>query len=383
MSSAPARIGIDCRMFSSKYTGIGRYTYELVHHLVELDKENEYFLFFNEPEYEFFTPPSDRVKKILVNAPHYSIAEQIKFLKFIKKEKLDLMHFTHFNAPILYSGPSVVTIHDLTLHFFPGKKMSSPLYRLGYYLTIKSIVNKSKKIITVSNHTKKNLEDVLHIKPSKIEVIYEGINPKFHSVKGTELAVRTLQNFEITKPYLIYTGVWRDHKNIKGLIRAFHQILIEHSNDLSLVITGKADPAYAPEIYKLCADLGIKKKVIFPGLVNEDELIALISEAAVYVFPSFHEGFGLPPLEAMQCETPVAASNQSSIPEIVGSDNVLFFDPYDVGDMASKINQVLTNGHMRTRLIQNGIKHVKNFSWEKMAKKTLQVYDEILKGEKR
>src|SRR5690242_14363572 len=141
-------------MYSSRFTGIGRYVYELTQNLFRIDPNNEYVLFFNNPEYKEFKLPNSRVSKVLVNAPHYSIKEQTVFPKYLQKAKLDLMHFTHFNAPIFYFGRSVVTIHDLTLSFFPGRKMTSLVHRLGYQATIRSIVRKAKKIIAVSENTK-------------------------------------------------------------------------------------------------------------------------------------------------------------------------------------------------------------------------------------
>src|SRR3989338_7269671 len=128
------RIGIDARMYSTEFTGIGRYVYELVKQLLKEDKKNEYVLFMNKEVYDEFESPGKRVRKVLVNAKHYSLAEQVGYCWTLYRAKLDLMHFTHFNAPIFYRRPSVVTIHDLTLSFFPGKKMNSWFYKKAYNL---------------------------------------------------------------------------------------------------------------------------------------------------------------------------------------------------------------------------------------------------------
>jgi glycosyltransferase involved in cell wall biosynthesis len=315
------RIGIDCRMYSSQFTGIGRYVFELVENLQKLDQKNEYFLFFNQPEYNNFQASNDNFQKVLVNAKHYSLAEQTKFMSILKQHHLDLMHFTHFNAPIFYRQPSVVTIHDLTLHFFPGKKMTSPLHRLAYGATVRSSVKKAKKIIAVSRATGRDLEEILHVPLSKIQIIYEGVNPDFKPISNQSRLDHTLKKYQVHKPFLLYTGVWRDHKNLTGLLKAF--ALLRKKHDFQLVITGRKDSVYADEIFNEARQLNLMDEnqsaqevppVIFPGLVSEDELIDLLNAAHLYVFPSFYEGFGLPPLEAKQCRTPVAASKTSCIP---------------------------------------------------------------------
>jgi len=368
-------------MYSSQFTGIGRYTYELIQNLLAIDTKNHYVLFFNEPQYAEFQPPllkngrqATNVEKILVNAHHYSRQEQTKFLKILNAANLDLTHFTHFNAPLLYSKPSIVTIHDLTLHFYPGKKMTSPLHRLAYGLIIRNIVWRAKKVITVSKNTQKDLEQVLHTDARKVAVIYEGVHEDFQMCKTPGLKKQVAEKYGIDVPFLLYTGVWRDHKNVLGLIKAFYLLKSLYTKPLKLVITGKKDPTYAPAVLNLIEELGLETEILLPGLVDENELIYLMSNAEVFVFPSFYEGFGLPPLEAMKCGTPVAASNASCIPEICGEENAVFFNPHRPENMAKQIIKILEDEKLRNELIKNGLQHVEKFSWRKMAEETLQVY---------
>jgi glycosyltransferase involved in cell wall biosynthesis len=371
-------------MYSSDFTGIGRYVYELTDNLFKIDHKNEYVLFFNEPEYKKFhinehvkTAPGGakpKVEKVLVNAPHYSIKEQTRFLNLLNKAKLDLMHFTHFNAPILYDKPSVVTIHDLTLNFYPGKKMASPLHRAAYHLTLKSAVKKARKVITVSQNTKKDLQILLKTPSSKIEVIYEGVHEKFKPLHDAAIVKEVKDKYRLDKPYLLYTGVWRSHKNLPNLIRAFHIIKTDYGFDGYLVITGRKDPLYAHEIVNETVSLKLDAEVIFTGLVKEDDLVPLYNGALAYVFPSLYEGFGLSPLEAMQCGIPVVASSGSCIPEVCGAGNAVYFDPNSPEDMAEKIFSVVSDGALREKLVANGLKHVQKFSWERMARETLDLY---------
>jgi glycosyltransferase involved in cell wall biosynthesis len=371
------RIGIDARMYSSEFTGIGRYVYELTQRLLEVDKKNEYVLFMNQPTYDQFEPRSKRVKKVLVNAPHYSLAEQLRFLWKIWLSRVDLMHFTHFNAPILYRGQSVVTIHDLTLSFYPGKKMNSWFYRKAYNLVLHNAVKHAKKIIAVSQNTKKDLIEVAKTEPSKIEVVYEGVAGNFCPRPDKEDIEELLKKYSITKEYMLYTGVWRSHKNLVNMIKAFALLCGDEGFEPQLVITGEENPYY-PEVKRTVKELDLEHKVIFTGLVDEDELTALYQAAKMYVFPSLYEGFGLPPLEAMRCGTPVVASKASCIPEICGEENAVFFDPYDPEDIANAMRRLWLDETLQADLRERGLAHSRKFSWEKMAEKTLAIYNEVI-----
>lgn len=372
------RIGIDARFYTPQFTGIGRYVYELVHGLLKIDKKNEYVVFLNAPYFEEFSPPNARVKKVLADAPHYSLKEQLNFWRTLENEKLDLMHFTHFNAPLLYRRPSIVTIHDLTLTMFPGKKMRSLPRRLAYHLTVSSIVRRARRVIAVSENTKQDLEKFLHTSAAKISVIYEGVNEAFSPITEVKILDALRHRYDLTKPYILYTGVWRSHKNLVNLIRAFKILKTRHSFDGHLVLTGKADPWY-PEVRETIQSEGLAHDVKLLGLIPEKDLPALYSAATCFAFPSLYEGFGLPILEAFACGTPVCAARSSSLPEVAGEGNALFFDPYDVEDIASQLALLTADTEksktLREKLRTHGLKRVKDFSWETMCKQTLAEYE--------
>lgn len=368
------RIGIDCRIFSSNFTGIGRYTHELVNELIKINNENkrthELVLFFNQPEYSNYEPPNPSVKKVLVNAKHYSLREQITFPKILKRENCDIVHFPHFNVPILYRRSYTVTIHDLTLSLYPGHKMNKWYHRLAYHLTIKNATKKAKRVIAVSQNTKNDIVEHLHIPEEKIEVIYNGISDKFTLIEDPAITEKTLKKYKITKQFLLYTGVWRSHKNLPRLIEAF--ALLRKNIDLQLVITGKPDPNY-PEVKAAVKNYNLQDDIIFTDLVEEDELIHLYNAAHTYVFPSLYEGFGFPPLESMKCGTPVVASNRSSIPEICGPENAVFFDPEHPEDIANKIKSLYKDADLQASLIEKGHRRASEFTWEKMGRHTYNV----------
>lgn len=375
--NAHMKIGIDARFFSSQFTGIGRYTYELIKHMAALDTRHQFVVFMNNPQFADFTPPNERWTKVLADTQHYSIKEQTHYARILNKADVDLIHFTHFNAPLLYRKPSIVTIHDLTLTLYPGAKMRSPLRRFAYQQTINSIAHRSKQIIAVSHKTKDDIVHFLRVSPHKISVIYEAASENF-IVLPKEYASQKISDcknqYAITGDYLLYTGVWRSHKNLINLLRAFSLLKNKYAFAGQLVITGKEDPYY-PEVRATVASLQLTNAVRFTGLVSEENLVTLFNGALAYVLPSLYEGFGLPILEAFACGIPVACSWSSCLPEIAGEGNALLFDPHDPTDIAKKLSLLVASSELRSTLRERGLIRNKDFSWAKMARETLQLYE--------
>lgn len=372
-------IGIDCRLYSPKFTGIGRYVFELVQQLVRQDRENHYILYFNQPEFDAFQVPNERWQKKLVNIRHYSMDEQTRFAWFLNHEPVDLIHFPHFNAPVLCKKPFVVTIHDLTLHYYPYKSYTprwtpkKALEIFVYRQLMGRIARKAQHIIAVSENTKNDLVREYQLSSEKISTVYEGVPEHFQKASEAEIQA-VLGKFAIRKPYLLYTGVWRSHKNLLRLLEAFKRIT-DSGQDVQLVLTGKKDPVY-PEIPEAIKRFSLQERVVLTGFVDDTDLIALMSGATVYVFPSLYEGFGLPPLEAMQLGVPVACSHISSLPEVCG-DAAMYFDPKNVQEMADKVLFLLKNQQVRQEYIEKGKKNVERFSWSQMASQILDIYRKI------
>ena len=373
MKNKSKTIGIDARMYGYAQTGIGNYIRHLLKYIFELDKENNYVVFLLSEEYDNFKVPNKRIKKVKVSAKWYGYKEQFFFPIKLYKEKLDLMHFTHFNSPILYFKKSIVTIHDVTPYFFPGHKMKSLLRKIGFRAVFFSSVKKAKKIISVSKSTRDDIVNHFKINKDKIEVIYEGVDGPFGVCD--EIPPAPFLKGGVTKPFIFYTGVWRNHKNLVGLVKAFGVLKNKYKLNYQLVLGGKEDPYY-PEVRETWEKLGLEKEIIRAGFIDQKELPLLYNAAEIFVIPSFYEGFGLIGLEAMACGTPVVSSNKTSLPEVLG-DAAIYFNPNDPEEMAEKMKLVLTDKKLYNELRENGFKQIKKYSWEKMGKETIEIYKKI------
>ena len=389
------KIGIDARFYRKSTGGIGRYTRALIRELSKIDKENQYIIYLtpeDEKEYDQQITINDQLsthneqrttnfQKKVINISHYSLAEQTKFLSILNKDKLDLVHFTNFNHPIFYRGKSIITIHDLTVLYFPvGKQQKDPFRRWAFTTVMNNAIKKSEKIIAVSKATKNDIVKTLNSDPKKIEVIYEGIDSDYsQKFRISNFEFRNLKKkYNISKPYLLFLSQWRPHKGLPDLIKAFEILKSKFKIEHQLVIGGKPNFAF-PEILKAINDSPFTKDIITPGFIPEEDLPAIYAGADVFVFPSHYEGFGLPPLEAMACGIPVVAANVSCMPEVLGN-AAEYFSCGDVDNMAQKINDVISDKNRKEEMIEAGFRQTKKYSWAKMAKETLQIYHKVLKS---
>ncbi len=370
------KIGIDARSYGPKgWTGVGRYTQMLIGELAK-KTDDSYDIFLAGEEYDNFKPKQGFQKKHEVKGSYYSFYEQFLLPFRFYGKGFDFVHFPHFNVPISYFGNFIVTIHDLIHLFFPGNNGSK--LKLGLYKAIIGrAVKRSKKIIAVSEATKNDIIKNFNVDPSKVVVIYESVDKEnYYKIKDRAVVESAIGKYGIPvdSKYILYTGVSRSHKNLLGLIRAF-DLLLKKNPSLKLVLTGKKDPRY-PEIDIEIQKLNLEKNIIRTGFVAEEDMVCLYNGASVFAFPSFYEGFGLPPLEAQACGVPVACSKVASIPEIVGEGG-LYFDPKNIEDMANKIEILISYESKRQEIIQKGYENIKRFSWEKMGRETYEVYKEV------
>lgn len=371
------KIGIDCRLWGE--SGIGRYTRNLIEQLLIIDKKNKYTLFILSKDYDqiisYFSSLNFHLVKTDIR--WHTIEEQLKLPQILNKEKLDLIHFPYFSVPIFYNKPFVVTIHDLIMHHFPTGQAStlpSPIYNcklLAYKFVLVQSAKKAKKILTVSHATKKEIIDHLKADPSKIAVTYEGIDNKLINSQFSILNSQ-LKNFSREK-FFLYIGNAYPHKNLDRLLEAF-SFLISHFPSLNLVLVGKEDYFYK-RLKERAKNLDLDKKVIFFGEATDEELASLYSNSLAFITPSLMEGFGLPALEAMANKCLVLASDIPALREVCG-DGAIYFDPYDIKNIAQKMKDIyLNNGYPLSEKKEKGLERARFFSWSKMAKETLKIYE--------
>ena len=366
------RIGIDARMYGAvTTTGIGVYIQSLIQQLRSLDTENHYVIFLR-PEAAKFFLPSERMHVVVADIPWYSWAEQWRLPKMLKAQRLDLVHFPHFNVPLLYFGKFVVTIHDITPKFFPGSRVRrSPIRKFAYAVVMHNALRRALRIITISEHTKRLLLRYYRISAKRISVIPLGVSADFRPTSDAGRLAQVLAQYSVTAPYLLYVGVWRDHKNIPGLVRAF-ELLRQRGMRCQLVIAGQPDSAY-PEIPRAIAQSRFMGDIRTLGFVAQEKLPALYQGAGALVLPSFSEGFGLVAIEAAACGTLVAASKTTSVPEVMG-DAALYFDPGSPTAMADVLGKCLTDPTLRSQLATRGRERVRRYNWKASAQATLAVY---------
>ncbi len=367
------KIGIDARFFGSVGKGLGRYTQKLIENLEKIDSENQYFIFLRRENYDEYQPVNKNFHKVLADYRWYTFSEQLNMPRILRKYKLDLVHFPHFNVPILYRRPFVITIHDLILIHFPtvrGTTLNPLVYKLkflAYKLTIGSAVKRAKKIIAVSKFTKNDILENYKIPANKIAVTYESCDLPENNFQKTEEIIR---KYNIKKPYLLYVGNAYPHKNLEKLILAFDKVRKINQN-LNLVLVGKKDFFYN-RLQEKVKNENIKN-IIFTGFVSDDDLYSIYKNSSLYVFPSLYEGFGLPPLEAMACNTPVVTSDHRCMKEIL-QDSAYYFKATDVEDISATILQVLNDKSLCAKLVKKGRQQVLKYSWSEMAKQTQKIY---------
>ncbi len=371
------RIGLDLRMAGKQHGGIGRYALELASQLLKIDYLNEYYLFFNHDQQIETLKIKDNksiIKTVKTDIPHYSLKEQISLPRILNKYNLDLAHFPNFNAPLMYKRPFVVTIHDLIHHKIGGIKKTNIAHFLAYKKVMNNAAFKSKKIITVSKASKKDILNEYKIPENKISVVYEGSNLKTKVTESQK--IETMKKFFLNKNFFLFVGVMQRNKNLPLLCRGFEMFLKKFNHDFDLVIAGRKDPHY-PEIKEQCMAIARKGRLVFTGPLDDEDLSALYASAYAFVSASLYEGFGLPGLEAMGFGLPLAVSNIPAFNEIY-EDGAIYFDPKNPQTIAECLNLLAQDRQYYLQIKQKALNRTKQFSWENCAKQTLEVYNSVI-----
>lgn len=380
------RIGLDARCVYDHFPGIGRYTAHLAQALAAIDHDHTLVLLYNP------TLPNTRhdlaalqrlgnIELVRTSARPFSLAEQVQVPLLVRSLRLDVFHAPYYIKPYVgVACPSLVTIHDLIGRRFPHTlaRRARCLFQLTTWLA----VHTATRIITVSRSARDDIAYYYRIPQDHIAITPEAADPRFCPQPAAMVAA-VRAKYGLPPRYVLYVGSNKPHKNLTRLVRAWEYARAtadggDQTAEVKLVLAGHYDPRY-PEVQHMVVARGLTGSVLFVPNVDEVDLPALYSGAEIFAFLSYYEGFGLPPLEAMACGAPVVCAYASSLPEVVGT-AALMVDPYSVSAIAAGLNRLLRNRSLRAVLREQGLRRAREFSWHHTALKTLQVYEDVVKG---
>ncbi len=383
------KIAINALFFRFPTTGSGQYLTHLLKALSEVDGENEYVLLGLDPLSQGHTL-NERFRFVQVPVPNLVrrslVLEKLLWEQYAapagaNRVKADLFHVPFFAPPYFSRTPNIATIHDIIPVRLPVYR-DSPRMR-AYMRLVTRAARKSSLIITVSQHAKKDIIDVLKVPAERIRVTYEAAGDEYKPISDPETLARARARYGLSADsrYILYLGGLDHRKNVPLLVRAFAHVY-QQGNDptLQLLIAGNPDQKSGPlfpDPRPVAADLGMSGQIIYRYIEEEDKP-AIYSGASLFVYPSYYEGFGLPPLEAMSCGAPVVCSNRTSLPEVVG-DAAITFDPDNTGQLVAAMRSVLTDRELEADLRAHSLQQAARFDWRKTAKETLAVYEEVYK----
>ena len=389
------RVGFNAFFLGQESTGSGQYAHHLLQALAQLDKRNEYLLFkLQKPGFSDTRPGGqcqgkpDFCSQVLRTpfARRYENQaklwfEQIAFPRACRRASVDLCHVPYFAPPVRPTVPTVVTVHDLIPLLLPSYR-GSILVRL-YTLLVAAAARRSDWIITDSLHSKGDIVRHLRVAPERVQVIYLAADPACRPVVDEESLGAVRRKYGLPEAYVLYLGGFDQRKNLRTLFRAYaHVQEAMGSKTPRLVVAGRlpvAETPLFPDPKRMAAELGIERSVIFTGWVAGEDKPALYSGALFFAFLSLYEGFGLMPLEAMSCGTPVLAARSSSLPEIVGPGGILV-NPVELDDVVEGMAALVRDPSLRGRLSQNALAQAAKFDWHQTANETLQVYELAVSG---
>jgi glycosyltransferase involved in cell wall biosynthesis len=392
------RVGIDARTLEREddLRGIGVVVWHMIRHLRTAGVH--LVLFFSQPPDGKLTSSADKqvVLGLLTGKQNHSesatllrpvrdfLWEQLLLPGALRRERLDLYHApANRGIPLIGRGRFVATIHDvipLVTPYFFDRRTNPPIItgalRLVAWVSLAVVTWKSRRIITDSESSRRDIARLFPWVRGKMTVIYPGADPRYQREEDASVVRRVLAKYALPSQYLIFVGGLGQRKNIAGLLRAYSQLVRALPTVPALVVVGRHNALYNG-LQQVAHSLRVADRVHFPGFVPTEDMPALLSAADLLVYPSFYEGFGLPVLEAMACGCPVVCSRTSALPE-VGADGVLYCDPTSPEDIAAKIRRVLADSTLRGQLIARGLQRASEFSMDRMAAEALNVYREVL-----
>ena len=373
------RIALDGFPLSSPKTGIGHYTLQLARALAEISPDDHFELISPFPFCDSVVQELQRasITNLILDNPQAASFRRrwwaLGLPLFLRQNSFDLFHGTNYEVPLWNRRRNLVTIHDLSLLLHPEYHEPRLVRRARRRLPL--MIRSAAKIIAVSESMKQEMCEHLKIRPERIAVTPEAPRENFRPQPLSD-TLATRQRLGIEADFMLAVGTIEPRKNLLALVHALDLIVRTTVLRPQLVIAG-GEGWLTDELHAFIAASACAERVRFIGYTSDDELRALYSSCRISVYPSFYEGFGLPPLEAMACGAPVIASRIPAIEETVGKAAVLF-DPTNSEDLASKIVELWNNQRQRAELSQAGVRHAAEFTWQRTAKLTLNAYREVL-----
>lgn len=355
------KIGIDINSVIDRPTGIGYYAKNLLRALKGIDSQNQYIA---------YAPPAKKD----MNTIERMIWENHGLRRAAAKERLDLLHVPGFAPPLNIGCKVVTTVHDL-IGLIYSKEMGA-ISRFYWARWLPMAIRRSDLIIADSENTKKDILRYVRFPEDRIRVIYLAQAPAYRRIEDTQRLLQVREKYGLKDDFILFVGTIEPRKNLISVLKAYDELIRSKVTDKRFVIVGKSGWGEGP-IHDYIREEGLTDYISFLGFIDEDDLAALYSICSLFVYVPFYEGFGLPPLEAMACGAPVITSSTSSVPEIV-SDAAITVAPDDIDAIVEAMRQVLVNPDMQRQLREKGLARAKTFSWEKVAKEVLEVYDKAV-----
>lgn len=368
-------IGIDARKIQD--FGIGTYVRNLIRSLAAIDSENRYVLLAKPGDREGLRDLPENFQVSTETSPVYSLRELVSLSWHLHRRKLDLYHSTHYVLPGWLQCKVVVTIHDI-IHLLYPEFLPSNLAFLYAQRMIRRSLSRGDRIIAVSQNTRSDLMHHFEVDGRKIQVVHNGVEDIFRRKLSTEELLRWLRDLGLSQPYLLFVGNPKPHKNLDNVVKAYARALKIAPFDAPLICVGHRDGSEF-KIRQRAEHLGVGGRVRLLGHVAQEALPAIYQGATLFLYPTLYEGFGLPVIEAMASGVAVITSNTSALKEIAEG-YAQMVDPLDVDGMARAIARCMGDAEYRARFAQLGARRAEDFRWEKAARKTLEIYRDVIEG---
>jgi glycosyltransferase involved in cell wall biosynthesis len=368
-------VGIDARKLTD--FGIGSYVRNLLEAIARRPESGAYRFRVYVRGADLSAVPAlpENFQIVQEDSPGYSVSELTRFAWRLLRDRLDLFHATHYVIPPLARARAVVTIHDI-IHVLYPQFLPNRAALVYARVMIRRALKRADRILTVSYNSKRDLVDYFGIAPARIEVVYNGVADRFRPEAARADRDRVSGKYGLPRPYLLFLGGEKPHKNVRNVLRAFAEARRQKDLPHSLVLAGPM-PKNRSRVEALISALDLDKRVVRPGVVPEEDLPGLFAGADAFIYPTLYEGFGLPVVEAMACGVPVLTSSTSALQEIAGGYAYLV-DPMDVDAIARGIVDLATDPARRLEFADLGQRRARDFSWDRAAEETLRVYAEAL-----